>query len=181
MSPGYPIRRLTPDNAMRTSMAILFVFVATTIFAPARADDSAPEGDLAKLQGKWSTMVGPAKTVPALLVIKGSSITLSLTTPQGATRTLKGELKLEEKATPKAMDWVKLTADGRDGPDVQSIYDINGDTLKIRGAGPGKERPTEFKDDDETSRITSMVFTREKDDAKAGGAKKDETKSDAAK
>jgi uncharacterized protein (TIGR03067 family) len=139
-------------------------------------DGPAPEGDLARLQGRWTAMIGPFASVPLSLEVRGSDLTIVMTPPQGKAITLKGELRLDEKAKPKTMDWTKLSANGKVGPDVLSVYGLEGDTLKIQGSGPGKPRPTELKDAESDTGPRNLVLTRAKDEPKADSAKREESK-----
>lgn len=163
---------------MRNFRAAAVVCVCACVAILARADDKPLEGDLGKIQGKWSTMVGPEKTIPMTLEVKGTELTILVTPGQGQGRayTLKGQIKLDDAATPKAMDWTKMTANGKAGADIQSIYELDGDNLKVLGAGPGQARPAAFKSDNASdTRDRSMVFKREKEEPKTPPAK-DSTK-----
>jgi uncharacterized protein (TIGR03067 family) len=115
----------------------------------AAADAAEPKGDLAKFQGKWKTMVGPEKNFPIALLIKGTTVTVSGSTPDGQDFEVKGEIKLDDAAKPfKTIDWVKFAGpEGNDLPENKGIYElVDGDTIKVCNGGPGKDRPTEFKD-----------------------------------
>jgi uncharacterized protein (TIGR03067 family) len=115
----------------------------------AAADDATPKGDLAKFQGKWKTMVGPEKNFPIALLIKGTTVTVSGSTPDGQDFEIKGEIKLDDAAKPfKTIDWAKFAGpDGNDLPDNKGIYElVDADTIKVCNGGPGKDRPTEFKE-----------------------------------
>jgi len=115
----------------------------------AASDDKKDElkGDLAKFQGKWTTMVGPDKDIPAVVTIKDRSASFKITAKNGQEYEFKGEIKIDEKAKPrKTVDWIKFTRpNGEDAPDNLGIYEFEGDSLKICSGGPGNERPTEFK------------------------------------
>lgn len=143
------------------------LLVALLALAPtARAADDAPEGDLGKIQGKWKAMVGPEKNIPITLEIKGQKITASFTTPEGEDRTLKGELKLDEKASPRQIDWVKFEKpDGGEFESNPGIYKLDGDELTVCNGGPGGDRPSEFKDGD-GGPPNLIVFKRVKAESK---------------
>jgi uncharacterized protein (TIGR03067 family) len=167
---------------MRNLCIAVAVCLCASVAILANADDKPLEGDLGKIQGKWSTMVGPEKTIPMTLEVKGTELTIQVTPPQGAGRayTIKGEIKLDESPKPKAMDWTKLKSNGKAGEDIQSIYELDGDNLKILGAGPGKARPAAFKNENPSdSRDRSMVFKREKEESKKSAPEKDATKTEA--
>lgn len=112
---------------------------------------AAPEmsGDIAKLQGRWETRVGAKKEVGVVLVIKGCSVTATITTPVGMKVRAVGELKLDEATQPKSLDWVKFkTPDGLDVPELQAIYRLDGNRLTLRSGGFNDERPTAFEPGD---------------------------------
>lgn len=112
----------------------------------AEGDPAPLKGDLAKLQGRWTTKVGPEKDVPFVVAIKGNSVTVQVTVG-GEEREFKGELKIDEAAKPhKTIDFVKFTRpDGDAAPENFGIYEFDGKDLKICNGGPGNARPTEFK------------------------------------
>jgi uncharacterized protein (TIGR03067 family) len=120
--------------------------VAVLCLSPAFADDDA-KGDLAKLQGKWKAMIGPDMKVPLVLELKGNAASLTLIPTQGPAMRLSGEIKIDDKAKPKAWDFVNVKdSDGGDtGLDDLAIYEIDGDTLKVCSGGLGGPRPTEIK------------------------------------
>ena len=94
----------------------------------------------------------------------------TFTTPEGEKRTIKGELKIDDKARPKTIDWVKFKApDGEDLPDNLAIYELDGDTFKVCNGGPNNPRPTELKAGDEGP-PNLMIFKRQKDETPAKGA-----------
>ena len=112
-------------------------------------DDPAPEGDLAKLQGKWKTNVGPDKDIPIVVEIKGNKVTVSFTNRQGEKVELKGEVKINENASPKTCDWINFKRpDGTDAEPNLGIYKIEGDIFTVCNGGPNNPRPTEFKEGD---------------------------------
>ncbi|HEV3167459.1 MAG TPA: TIGR03067 domain-containing protein [Isosphaeraceae bacterium] len=141
--------------------------------SPARAaDDDAPKGDLAKVQGKWKgkLTVGADQTVIQLVMeIKNKNVTINVTPPDGEAIEIKGEIKLDEKAKPKAWDWTKFTGPGGDAPgDNLAIYELDGDSLKICSGGPNNPRPTEMKaGDDGPPNLVTFTRSKEKDDAKS--------------
>jgi uncharacterized protein (TIGR03067 family) len=123
-----------------------FALLATALGASASstlADE--PKGDLAKLQGSWTGKVGPAKDIPATFIIKESKFEFKLTRPGGEV-TLKGELKVDDKADPKTYDFVNFKGpEGQEFPDNLGIYKLDGDSWTTCSGGPGNDRPTKFE------------------------------------
>jgi uncharacterized protein (TIGR03067 family) len=148
---------------MKTLLASLFLVVST---CAVYADDEAPKGDLAKLQGKWKTMIGPNKDIPITIEIKGKNIAATFTNDEGKEMTLKGELKLDEKAKPKTADFVNFRGgDGEDMPDNLAIYELADDEWKVCAGGHNNPRPTDFKDSDDGGPHL-LVLKRVKDETK---------------
>ena len=57
---------------------------------------------------------------------------------------IKGTYRLDPTRDPKTVDW--LDAIGEDaGKTLPAIYSLEGDRLVFCAAGPGQERPTEFR------------------------------------
>jgi uncharacterized protein (TIGR03067 family) len=148
---------------MRLLLAAL-TLAASAAAAP--ADDKDAKSDLDKLQGKWKAMVGPNKDIPFTLVVKDKTASVTITTPDGQERSFKGEVKLDEKKSPKQIDWVKFTRpDGTEAEANLGIYELKGDEFKVCNGGPGNSRPTEFKAG-EMGPPNLILFTRAKDEEK---------------
>jgi uncharacterized protein (TIGR03067 family) len=129
---------------------LTFLSVSMLTFAPfatAAPPDRPVEGDLAKLQGAWTTKAGPNKDIPVLLEIKEDRVTVRLKVPlQGLEIRAEGTVRVDESVTPHALDWTGFTAlDGQDMPEVLAIYEFKGETFRICNGGPNSDRPTEFK------------------------------------
>lgn len=141
----------------RLSTALL---IASLPFAVARAED--PTGDLAKLQGTWKAMIGPNKDRPVTLEIKGKAITAKFTNDDGKVLDLKGEVALNESASPRTIDFAKFKNDGEDIDDTLGLYKVEGDTLTLCVGSPGDPRPTEFKAGEGDGPPRLWTFTRAK-------------------
>jgi uncharacterized protein (TIGR03067 family) len=157
-------------NALLTIALGLFVVASASAFAPKPADEKLT-GDLAKLQGKWSTKLGPNEGLDATLTIKGNTVAIKIITQEGQDFELTGEIKLDEKAKPhKAIDWSKFkTPMGDDLPTNLGIYMFdNDDTVKICNGGGGNDRPKDFKAEEGGPQLSTMkrVVEKEKDKAK---------------
>src|SRR5438067_98309 len=113
------------------------VLVATAAVAPAD-DKPAAKSDLDRLQGVWRAMVGRDKDIPLTMEIKGKAVVFVITTPEGDRRARQGEIRLDDKASPKRLDWIKFKGpDGDDDPESPAIYKLDGDELTICTGGPG--------------------------------------------
>jgi uncharacterized protein (TIGR03067 family) len=90
--------------------------------------------------------VGLRKATVVRIEIKGRAVAATISTPQGKKIQAEGEVKLDESANPKALDWVKFTTlDGEEVPEVHAIYRLEGERLLIRSGGFNDDRPTEFQ------------------------------------
>ena len=127
--------------------------------AGATPRDDRPKGDLAAIEGKWKAMIGPNKDRPLLLEIKGKTVSARFTGEDGDATDLKGELTLDESATPKRIDFVKFKGDGDDIADTLGFYKLDGDSLTLCVNNPGEPRPAEFKagGGDESPRIWTLA------------------------
>ena len=124
------------------------VLLALTLSAATAAEpaDAPREGDLARLQGLWITKAGPKRNIDVTLEVDGQQAKIAIVTPQGLKFRVHGEVRINENAVPRALDWVKFTGlDEQDLPDVPAIYEFNGESLKVCNGGPNNARPTEFK------------------------------------
>jgi uncharacterized protein (TIGR03067 family) len=127
---------------------MLAVLVATTLvsLAPAAVRAEAPAGDLARLQGRWCTKAGPRRDITVTLEVDGRAARVGITTPDGLSFQVRGELRLDETATPRALDWIHFhDADSQELPNILAIYEFAGQRLKVCNGGPNNARPSEFK------------------------------------
>jgi uncharacterized protein (TIGR03067 family) len=118
----------------------------TTVAARSSAEETAIKGDLARMQGRWVTRAGERRELVVSLEINGCQASVEITTPQGLKLQARGEVRLNEKAVPHALDWVGFSgADVIDMPDIPAIYEVTAATLKVCNGGPNNPRPSEFK------------------------------------
>lgn len=137
---------------------------------PARAAEAA-RGDLARLQGTWTARTGRGKDIKVVLKVEADAVDVAIATPGGLQFSLKGNLKVDDAATPKALDWTGLTFfDGQEFPDNLAIYALEGDTFTLRNGGPNNARPREFAPG-EGALAGVVVFSREQPLARTARAK----------
>jgi uncharacterized protein (TIGR03067 family) len=124
--------------------------------------DEAKADDLARLQGDWKTMIGPNKDRLVTFSFKDKAVAIKFTTAAGETLDIKGEITLNESASPRTIDFVKVKV-GDDGmDDSQGLYKVEGDTFTLCVAGPGEPRPAEFKAGEGDSPPHLWIFNRPK-------------------
>ena len=128
--------------------------------------DAPPAGDLSKLQGRWTAMAGAKGKVAVVLEIQGTHVDVRIKTPTGLELSAEGAVKLDEEASPKALDWVEFTApDGQDLPTVLGIYEFDGETLRICNGSLNDARPDAFRPGE--SPLASVVVFRRPAEAAA--------------
>ena len=166
---GHRNPALTSENSSMKTRILATLFALPFLLAAGPAE---PTGDLAKLQGRWVASAGRKHEIPVTLEIRGSNVTLDLATPLGIKIHAEGQVKIDESARPKTLDWVGFTsAEGQDLPEILSIYVLDGDALKLANSGPNNPRPKEFVPGEGV--LSGVVeFTRHKVAAKDGEAKK---------
>jgi uncharacterized protein (TIGR03067 family) len=155
---------------MRTLIAALTVVAMAT--AASVADD--PKSDLDRIQGKWKALGGPNKDYEVVMTVAGSTVNATITSPDRQEYAIKGEIKLDEKARPKQLDWIKFAKPdgGGDYEPNLAIYELDGDSLRICSGGPGRERPTELKAGD-MGRPSLLEYKRMKEEPKKDEEKKE--------
>jgi uncharacterized protein (TIGR03067 family) len=145
--------------AMRSASAIVLGLVIAT---PALLPAASIEGDLDKLKGKWTGKVGVNEDIPIVLEFKDKEILLEFETDNGEKTRMTGEFLINEKASPKTIEFVNFkNAEGDTTEDIKGIYEFKGDALRICTSGPGGDRPTEFVPIDENGHGT-VSLTRVK-------------------
>ena len=129
---------------MKSPLSALLVSAFFVAAAPAAAAEI--QGDLARLQGRWTAQAGPRRDILVVLEVEGHRIRVGITTPLGLALRVRGELALDETTAPRALSWTKLSVlDGQDLPDIPAIYDLRDDAFRVCNGGPNGDRPTEFQ------------------------------------
>ncbi len=104
--------------------------------------------------------------MPLTATFKGKEVTFQVSLPNGNDIELKGEVKLDEAATPnKKLDWTKFTRpdNGDSVPDNLGLYKFEDkDTVVICSGGPGNERPKEFKASEAGEQYPSLITLKRK-------------------
>jgi len=129
---------------MKVSMPILLVLLGLNVHA---ADEAVSrDGDLNRLQGRWTAEAGTRHEIHVMIEIKGRGVCAAIKTPQGLDFQVQGELKLDETTSPRSLDWKKLVGpDQQPLPEIAAVYKINGDTFTVCNGGFLGARPKEFK------------------------------------
>jgi uncharacterized protein (TIGR03067 family) len=129
---------------MKRPVTILLVLLGANVHA---ADEAASrDGDLGRLQGRWSATAGARHEIHVTIEIKGRDVHAAIKTPQGLDLKVQGEVKLDETTNPRSLDWKKLTGpDQQPLPEIAAVYKIDGDTFTVCNGGFLGARPKEFK------------------------------------
>ena len=128
------------------------------LLVAADAKDDAVKKDMDALQGKWqvASMERDGEAVPvakdAVRVITGDKYEMTLFPDLK----IEGKFKIDPTAKPKTIESTATSGPYKD-QELLGIYELDGDTLKICYALPGKDRPTEFK-----SKEGVMLFVHKK-------------------
>ena len=129
-------------------IAILFAGVGMPV-AAGDAKEEAVMKDLEALKGTWTvTSAERDGTKLSDEQIKGVTFTFDgagrAVVKRGDQILFEGTIKLDPTKKPKAEDATQTSEGENKGKTFLSIYEIDGDTLKICTAEPGKDRPAEF-------------------------------------
>jgi uncharacterized protein (TIGR03067 family) len=135
--------------------------IAVLALVAAEPNDASKK-DLSLMQGDWAaeSMVRDGYKFPEedaqayFRTVKGDSCSVSRFNKVSG----KGTLKLDATKNPKAIDFV---LDGGKAPPIAGIYSIEGDTLTLCFASPGKPRPTKMASEPDSG-MTLSVWKREK-------------------
>jgi uncharacterized protein (TIGR03067 family) len=130
------------------------------------AQEEAISKELAALEGTWK-VVSAVRDGNKLsdAQIEGIRFTIEETgkalVKKGEKVLFEGTIKVDPTKTPKTEDATQVSEGESKGKTTLSIYEIEGDTLKICSAEPGKDRPAEFLSKPGSGHFL-RVFKREK-------------------
>ncbi|WP_406698897.1 TIGR03067 domain-containing protein [Singulisphaera sp. Ch08] len=124
---------------------------------PLSEGKKAAEGDLGRLQGRWSCRTGAGDK---LVVTWDFSVGKIVMTEDASAlgenygkQLLNGTYTVREGADPKEIDVTfQLPGSDEKAPPLRAIYILDGDRLKLCYGRPGSERPTRFPEDPKTVR-----------------------------
>ena len=142
----------------------LACLVAALTIGRAGAQDDAAKREMKKLEGIWATVSIEAagekvtdkdKIKTRKLTTKGDKYTLKV-----GDETVEGTIDINPTKKPKTID-VKPASGSNKGKTLLGIYELDGDSLKICLAPPGKDRPTAFSTAAEDGQQL-VVYKREK-------------------
>lgn len=145
--------------------AVLFVGFGLSV-AASDAKEEAVVKDLTALKGTW-TVVSATRDGNKLTdeQIKNVRFTIgengTALVKNGEQILFEGTIKIDPTKTPKTEDATQTSEGENKGKTTLSIYEIEGDTLKICSAEPGKDRPAEFSSKSGSGHFL-RVFKREK-------------------
>jgi uncharacterized protein (TIGR03067 family) len=152
---------------MRTRILILGFTMAATSLCWVAAEAGGPEtisanSDLGRLQGRWTARAGSRKEIQVALTIEGRRVDFDVNTAQGIRFRAQGEVKLDEKTSPRKLDWINFSsADQQEFPQIPGIYKLDGDSFTVCNGGMNGSRPKEFKPGDGVLSEV-VVFQRER-------------------
>jgi uncharacterized protein (TIGR03067 family) len=152
---------------MRTRILILVFTMAATSLCRVAAVAGGPEtisanSDLGRLQGRWTARAGARKEIQVALTIEGRRVDLDVNTTQGIRFRAQGEVELDEKTSPRKLDWIKFSsADQQEFPQIPGIYKLDGDSFTVCTGGMNGSRPKDFKPGDGVLSEV-VVFQRER-------------------
>jgi uncharacterized protein (TIGR03067 family) len=106
---------------------------------------AAQPGQKTEWQGVSAIRDGKALSAADAKSVRATADGNNFTLEVAGRMVMQGSYKLNPNTTPRQIDGVLNAGPGKGaGVQVQGIYEVNGDTLKVCYAAPGQPRPTEF-------------------------------------
>jgi hypothetical protein len=104
-------------------------------------------------------MAGAKQQVRVILEIKGQSVRVDITTPQGLDFQAEGLVKLDENSSPRSLTWCNFVGPGEQPlPEIAAIYKVDDGCFTVRNGGLHGVRPKEFTRGD--SALADLVVFR---------------------
>ncbi len=148
-------------------MPILLVLLGLNVHAAEEAVSR--DGDLNRLQGRWTAKAGARHEIQVVIEVRGRGICAAIKTPQGLDFQVQGELKLDETTSPRSLDWKKLIGpDQQPLPEIAAVYKIDGDTFTVCNGGFLGARPKEFKPGEGVLADVVVFHRLESNDSRTG-------------
>jgi uncharacterized protein (TIGR03067 family) len=141
-----------------TLLTIILASLGLNVHAADKAAKAA--GDLGLLQGRWTAMAGARRHIRVVIEVKGRGVNVTITTPEGPDFQVEGELKLDERSSPRSLTWCNFIGPGEQPlPDIAAVYKVEGDTFTVCNGGFHGARPKEIKPG-ESALADLVVFRR---------------------
>jgi uncharacterized protein (TIGR03067 family) len=127
--------------------------------------------EMARLEGEWSMVSGEANgfAMPKEMLKSGKRVAQDgeTTISFGAQVYFRAKYTLDPTKKPRAIDY-QMTEGPTKGKTHLGIYELDGDTLRLCFAAPGRERPTEFTAREGSQRTLSVWKRITRQDPGAG-------------
>jgi uncharacterized protein (TIGR03067 family) len=139
---------------MRRAIVVVSILISTVaagrqtmVRAGTETTEAIPaNSDLSRLQGRWCGEAGAKRLVQVVLEVQGRQVEASIKLPRGMKMKVRGELRIDERTSPRTLDWVKFNGpDDNELPEILGIYRLENDTLTVVNGGLHGGRPSEFK------------------------------------
>ena len=153
----------TPKPAANTKASANPKMARTTKKQDARSKPKAVvmEGDVAALQGTWSSKEGGFYDHgKETMTIHGDTLVVTARSSRGVQFRFDSRIKLDETASPKAIDFQNVRHGSKSGPNLLGIYDLADQTLTLHVSGPNRERSTAFETGSEAGRVSTWKRDR---------------------
>lgn len=140
---------------------LVVALLAVAASGPVDSVAKAKGDDLGRLQGRWEAKAGKRVEFRVALEIEGNQVTATIVPKFGPELKATGEVRVDEAASPRALDWVNFaTLDGQDVPKMLAIYRVDGDKLVLRNGGFNDSRPGSFEGANEGLWTQTVEFRR---------------------
>ncbi len=115
-------------------------------------------GDLTLMQGTWRNQSGHLNSERETLTIRDDVLVASSKLPRGGEIRYESRIRLDETASPKAIDFLDPRVGKKALKPAYGIYELDGDTLKIHKSGIGRGRSSVFEAGSEQGSVS--IWTR---------------------